>query len=233
MEYRVTTSKEMMALYRCARCGKVVLHRVILKRRADVKNLNRLDSRQGELSQQLHRDAAALAANRSPLTFLGKTIEGKCPNCQERQPWMCMSYFLWRMLIAIFAITAIATLLGDRARQMGPVVIAALALSVAALVIHAAVMLIATKRISQNNPIFLADTVNEIVLKAANKQEYIDELRESKNSALPVDIDAILASRTSVRKENPVTWYCKKCGSPNHRSLQRCAGCGESKETMM
>lgn len=199
MNYRMTGSLPMMALYRCEHCHKVALHQVTLKKRTSYDStwtqsgLERRRSRkQEELSGKLDKAAAQLSSGSGALTFLGKTIEGKCPHCQKKQAWMRMSYSLWGSLMGVLAFMAavgafcIYTFEGNRAQlftmqQMLSFIIAALVLLAAGWVIHAVTMLLHTRWIAQESPIYLARTVAELAVKAAEHPDYMAEIRKSQN----------------------------------------------------
>lgn len=147
----------------------------------------RREGKQEMLSERLNEAADALSSNNKALTFIGKTIDGKCPFCQKKQSWMRMSYSRWAGFIGVLALIAAIGAIGTRTfdgsraqlesmKTVMPLVIVCLILSIVGLIIHSVVMLVRTVHIIRQNPVYLARTVNELVAKIADHPEYLDHL---------------------------------------------------------
>ena len=197
MNYRMTASLPIMALYRCEYCHNVSLHQVLLKKRTNYDSTwtqssleRRRERKQEELSQKLSKAAEAVSSNNKALTFVGKTIDGKCPHCNKKQSWMRMSYSLWGSLIGVLVFIVVVGFFSihtfegsySQLHSMQTIlsaVIMVLILLTVGLFIHAIVMLTRTKRITQESPIFLARTTEELFVKAAEQPEYLKELEKT------------------------------------------------------
>ena len=192
--YRMNGSRKLLALYRCEHCHRVAMDAVTLKKQTTYNQtwtrsgLERRRSRkEEELRERMDRQAGTLAQGVSPLAFVGKEMEGKCPHCGKKQSWMRMSYKLWGGFVGImammtgFGVFSQMTFEGSRralrnvqtATFVASAVMIALALG---LIIHAATMYVKARRAMKADPVIIARTAEELLAGAAKHPAYMDEL---------------------------------------------------------
>lgn len=189
--FTLTMKREMLALYKCDSCGKLVLQKIALEKK--VKYEDRAwtasgrekmhEGMKGKLGKKLDAQYEKLMAGDDPNVFVRAKLKCKCPHCNAKQPWARMRYEGWKwlaLLLLIFTMAAAAGMINSDApfrhrmllRQLTPLGVGGIALIAIGVGLHCFMMLSKVKANFHTCPPIFARTAAELFEKASKYTAY-------------------------------------------------------------